>query len=372
LLAYGSALAHSGSLNHALDMIRRAVEAADGAGDAGLAWHARIEELSWRAQVETGAGVSAEILATVPEAVQRFGQLADNAGAARAWLSIASAHNLLGHHADALEAAERALDLAERAGNDGLVLDAYRRIGVAVIWGPLPLSEAERRYGNLLDRIGGGPLRKVAATELVAALKTQLGHVEEGRALIAKARELYNELGDRLLSAKAALIEHRGPLGEDDFATAEQIVGEACEILETAGERSWLSTSLAVWASTLYALDRLEDAYRQTVKSEQAGSADDAVTQAYWRAERAKVLARWGRGEEAIVLGRDAIRILDATDGVLEQADVYVAFGEVHRVLGHTGEARDSWVEALRRYEAKGAAPFARQIRVRLALLGGD
>ena len=244
LLAYGSALAHGGSLNRALDMIRRAVEAADGAGDAGLAWHARIEELSWRAQVDTGAGVSTEILATVPDAVQRFEHLADDAGAARAWLSIATAHNLLGHHADALEAAERALDLAERAGNDGLVLDAYRRIGVAVIWGPLPLSEAEQRYGDLVDRIGGGPLRKVAATELVAALKTQLGHVDEGRALIAKARELYNELGDRLLSAKAALIEHRGPLGEEDFATAEQIVGEACEILEDAGERSWLSTSL--------------------------------------------------------------------------------------------------------------------------------
>ncbi len=371
LLAYGSALAHGGSLNRALDMIHRAVEVAEDAGDAGLAWHARIEELSWRAQVDTGAGVSTEILATVPDAVQRFEHLGDEAGAARAWLSIASAHNLLGHHADALEAAERALDLAERAGNDGLVLDAYRRIGVAVVWGPLPLSEAEQRYGDLVDRIGGGPLRKVAATELVAALKTQLGHVDEGRALIAKARELYNELGDRLLSAKAALIEHRGPLGEEDFATAEQLVGEACGILEAAGERSWLSTSLAVWASTLYALDRLEDAYRETVKSEQAGSADDAVTQAYWRAERAKVLARWGRGDEAIVLGRDAIRILDATDGVLEQADVYVAFGEVHRVLGHTDEARDSWIEALRRYEAKGAAPFARQTRVRLALLDG-
>jgi class 3 adenylate cyclase/tetratricopeptide (TPR) repeat protein len=369
LLAYGSALAHSGSLSRALEMLRSAVEAAAGAGDAGLAWHARIEELSWRAQVDTGAGVSTEILATVPDAVQRFEHLGDDAGAARAWLSIAAAHNVLGHHADALEAAERALDFAERAGDDGLVLDAYRRIGAAVIWGPLPLSEAEQRYGDLLDRIGGGPLRKVAATELVAALKTQLGHVDEGRALIAKARALYNELGDRLFSAKAAMIEHRGPLGEDDFATAEQIVGEACDILEAAGERSWLSTSLAVWASTLYALDRLEDAYRATVKSEQAGSADDAVTQAYWRAERAKVLARWGRGEEAIALVRDAIRILDATDGVLEQADVYVAFGEVHRVLGHADEARDAWVEAVARYEAKGAAPFARQIRVRLTQL---
>ena len=83
LLAYGSALAHGGSLNHALDTIRRAVEAAEVAGDTGLAWHARIEELSWRAQVDTGAGVSTEILATVPDAVQRFEHLGDDSGAAR-------------------------------------------------------------------------------------------------------------------------------------------------------------------------------------------------------------------------------------------------------------------------------------------------
>jgi hypothetical protein len=54
---------------------------------------------------------------------------------------------------------------------------------------------------------------------------------------------------------------------------------------------------------------------------------------------------------------------------VLEQADVYVAFGEVHRVLGHADDACDAWVQALARYEAKGAAPFARQTRDRLVQL---
>ena len=127
---------------------------------------------------------------------------------------------------------------------------------------------------------------------------------------------------------------------------------------------------MAVWASTLYALDRLDEAYDATVKSEQAGSADDAVTQAYWRAERAKVLARWGRGDEASGLARDAIRILDATDGVLEQAESTSRSVSAPRPRPH-GRCPRRWVEALARYEAKGAAPFARQAQDRLARLDG-
>lgn len=188
LLAYGSALAHSGSLGRALGVIRSAVDAAERAGDERLAWYARIEEVSWRVQVETGAGVAAEILDLVPKAIPTFERLGDDVGAARAWMTIAGANSHLGHHARSLDAAESALAYAERAGDDSLVLGAYRLIGVAAIWGPMPLAEAERRYGHLLDRTEGGPLRKAAPMELVASLTTQLGDVAEGRELLARER----------------------------------------------------------------------------------------------------------------------------------------------------------------------------------------
>lgn len=202
LLAYGSALANRGSLGRGLGVLQAAIEAAAGAGDERLAWHARIEEIKWRGQVDTRAGVAAEILNLVPKAIPLLEGLGDDTGAARAWMAIATAHNNVGRHAMGLEAAERALEHGERAGNESLVLGAYRLIGVAVIWGPVPLAEAFRRYGDLIDRVDGGPLKRVAATEVVAALKTQLGHVAEARALIARARELYEELGDALSGAK--------------------------------------------------------------------------------------------------------------------------------------------------------------------------
>jgi class 3 adenylate cyclase/tetratricopeptide (TPR) repeat protein len=371
LLAYGSALAHGGSLRRALELFAAAIDEARAAGDERLTWHARIEEMRWRTHVNTEAGVAAEILDVVPGAIPQLERAGDDMGVARAWLSIANAHSVLGQHDLALAAGERALEHAERAGRESMVLDAYRLIGVGAIWGPMPLSEAERRYGDLLDRVGDGPLRKIAATELVASLRMQRGDVAEGRALIAQVKELYDELGDRLLAAKVAMIEHRGPLGEQDFETVEAILADACEILEAAGERSWFSTSIAVLAAALYGLGRLDEAYEATMKSEQSGSADDVVTQAYWRAERAKVLARWSRGDEALALGHEAERLITATDGLLEQADVYGALGEVYRVLGRDNEARAALGEAVRRYEAKGATSFAHSAHARLAAIGG-
>ena len=219
----------------------------------------------------------------------------------------------------------------------------------------------------MIHRDRDRPLRTAAATELLASLRTQRGDVAEGRALIAEAKALYAELGDRLLAAKTALIEHRGPLGEEDFATAEALLAGACEILEAAGERSWFSTSVAIYASVLYEMGRLDEAHAATVKSEESGAADDVVTQAYWRAERAKVLARWGRDQEAVALAGEAVRLIDISDGVVEQADVYGALGEVHRVAGRPAQARDALNEALRRYDGKGAALFVELTRTRLA-----
>jgi tetratricopeptide (TPR) repeat protein len=372
LLRYGSALAHTGSLGRALEFVRRAVAIAEREVDERLAWHARIEEMMLRTLVETGAGIAAEVLAVVPNALPVFERLGDDMGAALAWQAIAGAHSHLGQHALSLEAAERAAEYGERAGDDSLVHAAFRYIGVAAIWGPMPFAEAERRYGHLLDRAKGGPLRRAAPVELMAALKMQQGDVVEGRALIASAKQLYEELGDRLLGARAALIDHRGPMGEGDFLTTEAILRDACDVLAAAGETSWYSTAVAVQASALFELGRLDEAYEATVRSEAAGAADDVVTQSYWRAARAKVLAAWGRGDEALALAGEAMRLIDATDGFLERGDVYVSAGETNRLLGRTYEARAAFTKAIESFEAKGAMPMAELARAGLARVGGE
>ena len=127
---------------------------------------------------------------------------------------------------------------------------------------------------------------------------------------------------------------------------------------------------MAVQASALFELGRLDEAYEATIRSEAAGAADDVVTQSYWRAARAKVLASWGRGDEALALAGEAMRLIDATDGLLERGDVYAAVGETNRLLSRANEARDAFTEAIQLYEAKGAVPMVELTRARLARVG--
>jgi tetratricopeptide (TPR) repeat protein len=171
----------------------------------------------------------------------------------------------------------------------------------------------------------------------------------------------------RTIGARAALIDHRGPMGEADFATTEATLRDACDVLAAAGEANWYSTAVAVQASALVELGRLDEAYEATVRSEAAGAADDVVTQSYWRAARARVLARWGRRDEALKLADEAVRLIDATDGFLERGDVYAAVGETNRVLNRANEARDAFAKAIQLYEAKGAVPMVELTRARLA-----
>jgi tetratricopeptide (TPR) repeat protein len=147
---------------------------------------------------------------------------------------------------------------------------------------------------------------------------------------------------------------------------------DACDVLAAAGETSWYSTAVAVQASALFELGRLDEAYEATVRSEAAGAADDVVTQSYWRAARAKVLAAWGRGDEALALAGEAMLLIDATDGFLERGDVYVSVGETNRMLGRTNEARAAFMTAIESFEAKGAVPMAELARAGLARVDGE
>ena len=360
LLAYGSALANRGSLKHGLEVLSSAIESAERSGDERLVWTARIEEIRWRAQVETGAGVAAEILDLVPRSIPLFEAAGDDTGAAHAWMTIATAHNNLGQHELALAAAERALDHASRAGDDGLVLGAYRLIGVAVIWGPVPLSEATARYGDLIDRLRGGPLQRVAATEVVASLKTQLGQVSEARALIARvrravrrAREPTGRGEDRVDRApgpaRGGRLRHRGG---DPLRGVRDPRGERREELVLhCGRGAGDGPVRAGPAGGGVPRHREERGGRLR------GRRRDPGVLAGRTGQGPRPLGPRRRGRSAWP-GRPCA-VIDRTDGLLEQADVYAALAEVNSVLGRRDEARSALLESLRRYEAKGAEPFA-------------
>jgi hypothetical protein len=64
------------------------------------------------------------------------------------------------------------------------------------------------------------------------------------------------------------------------------------------------------------------------------------------------------------------MRLIDATDGLLERGDVYAAVGETKRLLSRANEARDAFTKAIQFYEAKGAVPMVELTRAALAGVG--
>jgi hypothetical protein len=71
-----------------------------------------------------------------------------------------------------------------------------------------------------------------------------------------------------------------------------------------------------------------------------------------------------------LTLASEAVRLINATDGLLERGDVYAAVGETHRLLSRADEARDAFTTAIELYETKGAVPMVELTRTSLAGVG--
>jgi tetratricopeptide (TPR) repeat protein len=189
------------------------------------------------------------------------------------------------------------------------------------------------------------------------------GRFDEARALLAQARSVMEEMA-RPLEAQV-LAFWSGPLEmlADDPAAAERDYREACEHLDSIGERGWLSTMAGLWADSLYALDRLDDARAAARLSRDATTRDDYNAQALWRCAEAMLLAREGSFDEAEALAREAIEFIDRSDELNNSAHVVLGLVEVYRLAGRTDEAIRVLDDAIGRFERKGNAVMTERSR---------
>jgi tetratricopeptide (TPR) repeat protein len=280
-------------------------------------------------------------------------------------LVIAFAHNSVGEHTSMLKAAEQAMEHARVAGDEWVGSRARYQMASALTWGPTPVEEGLRRAEEVLAW-SKTPLLEGPALRMVAAMKALSGRVDEARALIARAAAIFRDLGLKPSLATNAFVTGRLEMSVGDPAAAERVLRESRDRLEEMGEHGWLSTILAGHADALYALDRYEEAYAATERSDEVGASDDLATQILWRSARAKVLARWGRPDEAEALAREAVRIADSTEGTLWQADAYRALADVMAILRRPDEEGRALREALGRYEEKGMPIHVEEVRRRL------
>jgi tetratricopeptide (TPR) repeat protein len=150
-----------------------------------------------------------------------------------------------------------------------------------------------------------------------------------------------------------------------DLDAAERAARQGVEQLEQLGERAWLSTSACQLAEALYSLGRLEEAEYWVLRGLDLGGAGDILTQLLGLGIRAKLLARDGGFDEALVVAQRAVALAATTQAPMEMAQAILALAEVLYLSGDKPGAFEQSGRAVAVYESKrGPAGVAHVRRV--------
>jgi class 3 adenylate cyclase/tetratricopeptide (TPR) repeat protein len=363
----GTATTDAGDFRRAREIVRRAQATAAAAGQRNIELRARLQELRILLNMDPEQETDA-VLAEAEAAIGELAQFDDPESLSKAWYTVTTVAAMRSDFTLVEKASAERIAIARQAG--------LRRIGVwAASWltlgleqGPVPVEEAIRRAEQALAEFG----TEHSGESHLAVLYAYAGRHEEAEETIERARRALLELGHGTLHAAMSMSAGWIALlaGEPERAEADLRAG--AEVLEAGGETGALSTVAAVLAEVLYQLARDREAEDWTRRSEQLTAPDDLLSQAMWRAARAKVLARRGEADadEALQLSAEAVDWSRQSDGLGFLGDTLSARAEVLRLLGRTDEARPVFEEALEVYERKGIVPSIERTREALAALG--
>ncbi len=119
----------------------------------------------------------------------------------------------------------------------------------------------------------------------------------------------------------------------------------------------------------LCALGRYDEAERCAQLAHELDVRQSALGQAGLRQVQALVQAHHGEHAEAEALAREAVAVIERTDGPNYQGDALCDLAEVLHAAGRSDEAEAALAQALERYERKQNLAMAAQVRDRLAKL---
>ena len=139
-----------------------------------------------------------------------------------------------------------------------------------------------------------------------------------------------------------------------------------CKLLGERGQRFFLSSIAPMLGRELCAVGRYEEAERWSTVGRELGVRQNVLGEAAWRQVQALVDANRGRVTEAEGLAREAVVVIERTDGLNFQGDALYDLAEVLWLGGKRVEAAATFEEALDRYERKQNVALAERTRARL------
>jgi class 3 adenylate cyclase/tetratricopeptide (TPR) repeat protein len=368
-LEIGFALVQAGELRRAEAAYDQVIESAQAVGARSLEWRAALKR-SWLLLQTRPDATSAEDLRRLAEqAIEVLSELGDERGLGSAWEILATARYILSQHGPRLEAAERALEYAIRAGDPPLIAGCVSHISYGMLYGATPTSQAIARSGELLEAFRGQRIVTMNILFPLAVSTAMRGRFDEARSLLNDAKSIAQDLGSQWAIVQITWMAGEVERVATNWVAAERQLRTTYEMLDRMGEKGQLSTVSVLLGEVLYAQGQYDEAFELTVVSEKAASPDDLLSQMLWRSLRAKILARRGVLDEADALSQVATRMAAETDSVDFQAGVLMDRAEALRLAGRTEESVRAAEEARSLYERKENIVSSEQARGFLAEL---
>jgi class 3 adenylate cyclase/tetratricopeptide (TPR) repeat protein len=366
----GAALGAVGDLARAEDVLAHAVAEAQALKGASLEARAVAEQVLLRFMSDP-EGRAQEARTEGERLIAALEGSDDDRALAKAWYLVGFANFHVTQFADMDRAMSRSLEHADRAGDLQQQSAAIQLLAVATAAGPTRVADGIVRLERLGERVSDGSQAEAGLLVNLALLQGMAGRIDEARRLAGRGRAIFKELGMEIWWASNAIEVGHVERYAGDPAVAEPALRRACEALQRMGERGFLSTTSAVLAQTLYALERHEEADEWTHVSEEAAALDDLLSQMVWRSVRGKVLARRGELDDGERLAREAVALAETSDMPFT-GDALLDLAEVLRLANKDDEARSCIQRALALYEQKGVVRMAERARSLLAELKGS
>jgi len=286
-------------------------------------------------------------------------QTGDHVGLVDAFSALVSIANVRGQYEAWARAAEQAIHHTRLTGRPASILFG---LGIALAQGPRRADEAILTF----DAVAGEtpPPSSLLDRAILAAM---LGRFDEAWPLAREASARLEEMGADPVINEGSLAQIAMLAGDHEAAASRlrRLFGH----LEQRYVRSAFSAFAVLLGRVLCELGRFDEAEPLAQIGRDQGVEEELQVQALWRQVQARVLAYRGECESAEALAREAIAIVEQTDGLNMAGDAYCDLADVLTAAGRTDEAAGALEQALECYERKKNLAMVAQVRPKLEKL---
>ena len=353
----GASLLEAGRMEDATRVLDEAIARAP---EPRLQARAQLERELVRLETETSIRIE-DARHVADDARRLLEREGDVFGQGRVWVLQGRLAWNTGQVAAADDAWRQAAKCADSEGDRRQLFEVIGWRATAAVLGPTPVDEAIGRCLEFRALVRDSPLATAATVNPLALLHAMRGDFEIAERLLAEANEILQKLGG--LGSGVSHLEASVRLLAGQPALAEAPLRADVETLSSMSGKDTLATTTALLAQAVYAQGRLNEAVELCQMTDRYAADEDTISQVIWRGVQAKVLARQDHCDEAEVLAREAVALVEPTDLLSHRGDAMLDLADVLRTCLRTTESDHATRAGLEIYELKGNTAAAARAR---------